>query len=163
MSSDAVRFYRYGEPQDNPEPWFEKQLADWGIDARYSNIWMLDKTQDFSAPAAYLLEMPPGFVLSRHGHPCERFEVIVRGSLDVGDGRIARPGDIFTAQANTLYGPHQAGPEGCTTIEVFSYGYAMFRMLYEGADGEILEANTRNGEYPPDYVQLPSPPRNFRL
>ena len=30
------------------------------------------------------LRMGPGCVLPRHGHDCHRFEIVVRGTLDVG-------------------------------------------------------------------------------
>jgi hypothetical protein len=119
-------------------------------------LWHLDNKDDMSNPAAFLLRMPPGYTLFRHGHPCQRFEVVIQGSLDVGDGRTATVGDIFTADAFTLYGPHTAGPEGCTTIEIFSEVEGMFRLLYEGPDGELIEANALKGEVPPDYVPLPN-------
>jgi hypothetical protein len=81
---------------------------------------------------------------------------VIQGSLEVGDGRTAQVGDIFTADAYTLYGPHTAGPEGCTTIEMFSSVEGMFRLLYEDANGELVEANALKGEIPPMYVPLPN-------
>ena len=51
-----------------------------------------------------------------------------------------------------LSGPHTAGPECCTTIEVFSDLDAMFRLIIEDADGNPREIETRNGELPPDFV-----------
>jgi hypothetical protein len=81
---------------------------------------------------------------------------VVRGSLEIGDGRIAGPGDVFTAGAGTLYGPHTAGPEGCTTIEFFGELDGMFRMMYEGPDGDLREAYSRRGEVSPTYVPRPS-------
>ena len=41
-------------------------------------------------------------------------------------------------------------------FEIFSALDGMFRVLYEGADGSILEADTLKGEIPPDYVPLPT-------
>jgi hypothetical protein len=69
-------------------------------------------------PAVVMLDMPPGYVLFRHAHICHRFEVVVKGSLVAGD-RTLRPGDVMTARPGEWYGPHIAGPEGCTTAEVF--------------------------------------------
>jgi hypothetical protein len=150
-----VDFYPLGTfPAEAPR-WFEEALAGTAIPSAVMPVWLLDKTEAMSAPAAFLLKMPAGYRLFRHGHPCERFEVVVQGSLDVGDGRTAKAGDIFTARAGTLYGPHTAGPEGCTSIEVFSAVDGMFRLLYEDADGTIVEADVRKGEYPPEYVPLP--------
>jgi hypothetical protein len=99
--------------------------------------------------------MPPGYVLARHGHPCFRVEIVVQGSLDAGDGTIASVGDVFTAAPGELYGPHIAGDEGCTTIEIFSALDGMFRLLYEDSDGSIKEADIRRGEYPPDFMAFP--------
>jgi hypothetical protein len=150
-----MQLYPYGTvPVEKPE-WITKLLTESNMNATAIPFWLLNKNEDMSAPAAFFLQMPPGYVLSRHGHPCERFEVVIKGSLDVGDGRTAYPGDIFTAEAGTLYGPHTAGPEGCTTIEIFSKVDAMFRMLYAGPNGEILEADARKGETAPDYIPLP--------
>jgi hypothetical protein len=150
-----MKFYPYGTfPTEVPE-WFDKELAKSGMNASAIPLWHLDKTEDWSVPAAFFLKMPPGYTLFRHGHPCQRFEIVIQGSLDIGDGRTANVGDTFTADAYTLYGPHTAGPEGCTTIEIFSAVEGMFRLLYEGPDGQMLEADAREGVVPPDYVPLP--------
>jgi hypothetical protein len=150
-----MKYYPYGTfPEAAPE-WFEKELAAAGMNANAIPLWHLDTTENWSVPAAFFLKMPPGYTLFRHGHPCQRFEIVIQGSLDIGDGRTATVGDTFTADANTLYGPHTAGPEGCTTIEVFSAVEGMFRLLYEGPDGQMLEADARKGDVPPDYVPLP--------
>lgn len=151
-----MEFYPFGTFPTEPPAWFTETLAKSGMNAAAIPLWHLDTKQDLSNPAAFLLRMPPGYTLFRHGHPCQRFEVVIQGSLEIGDGRTANVGDIFTADANTLYGPHTAGPEGCTTIEVFSEVEGMFRLLYEGPDGEMLEANALKGEVPPTYVPLPN-------
>jgi len=151
-----VKFYPLGEFPAEAPAWFSKIMEPLGADASRIPVWHLGTAEDFSVPAAFLLRMPPGYVLFRHGHPCKRFEVVVQGSLEIGDGRVARPGDTFTAEPGELYGPHTAGSEGCTTFEIFSALDGMFRVLYEGADGSILEADTLKGEIPPDYVPLPT-------
>lgn len=152
-----MELFTLGTTGTKPD-WYKRAMAAYGINADKVRMWFLDDAdaQDWSLPAAYLLDMPPGYVLLRHGHPCERFEVVVKGSLQVGDGRVAGPGDVFTARANTLYGPHTAGPEGCVTIEIFSRLDAMTTLLYEGPEGEILVADALKGELPPDYIPLPS-------
>lgn len=151
-----MKLYPFGSFPTEPPAWFAEVLSAAGRDATTIPLWHLDTKQDMSNPAALLLQMPPDYTLFRHGHPCQRFEVVIQGSLDVGDGRVATVGDIFTADAFTLYGPHTAGPEGCTTIEVFSSVEGMFRLLYEGPDGEILESNALEGQSAPGYVPLPS-------
>ncbi|HEV2308970.1 MAG TPA: hypothetical protein VGU73_00490 [Acidimicrobiia bacterium] len=111
-----------------------------------------DDPGDEDAPAVVLLEMPPHYVLFRHAHVCHRFEVVVRGSLEAG-GRTLRPGDVMTARPGELYGPHVAGPEGCTTAEVFGSLEGVFRVIGETSDGQH-EFDFRRGEAPPDYEPL---------
>jgi hypothetical protein len=93
------------------------------------------------------------WVAAWHAHTCERFEVIVRGSLEV-DGRLVGPGHVMTAAPGELYGPHVAGPEGCATAEVFSDLEGVFRILVEQPDGGVREYDARKGELPPDFEIL---------
>ena len=44
---------------------------------------LADDPADASAPAVVLLKMPPGYRLFRHAHICHRFEVVVKGTLEV--------------------------------------------------------------------------------
>jgi hypothetical protein len=104
------------------------------------------------SPAVVVLDMPPGYVLFRHAHICHRFEVVVKGSL-TADGKVLGPGDVMTAVPGEFYGPHVAGPEGCTTVEVFGTLEGVFRVLAESEDGE-REYDFRSGEFPPHYLPL---------
>jgi len=113
---------------------------------------LADDPADANAPAVVLLKMPPGYRLFRHAHICHRFEVVVTGTLQA-NGRILRPGDVMTARPGELYGPHVAGPEGCTTAEVFGSLEGVFRVLAEGPDG-VREYDFRKGESPDDYLPL---------
>jgi hypothetical protein len=150
-----MKLYPFGTVPSETPPWFATAMAAVGLSAGDFPIWHLDTKQDWSNPAALLLRLPPDYTLFRHGHPCQRFEVVIQGSLEVGDGRTAGVGDVFTADAGTLYGPHTAGPEGCTTLEIFSAIEGAFRLLWENADGEIQESDARKGEFPPTFVPLP--------
>jgi hypothetical protein len=153
-----VEFYPLGTvPAEYPD-WYTEPLVKAGIDPANSSVWILSADPDqtrLDSPSAYLLAMPPGYTLFKHGHPCFRFEVIIQGSIDIGDGQVAGVGDVFTAQPGELYGPHVAGPEGCTTIEFFSRLEAGYLMLYEGPDGEIQTADARKGELPPGGEPTP--------
>ncbi len=82
------------------------------------------------APTVVALKMAPNWVLPRHAHDCYRFEVIVQGTLDVGD-RILKVGDVMVSEPNTFYGPHIAGPEGCTTFEIFSNHHASHEAILD--------------------------------
>jgi hypothetical protein len=118
-----------------------------------TRVYVLDDDQEsWESPAVVVLEMPPNYVLFRHAHVCHRFEVVVKGSLEAG-GRILGPGDVMTARPGELYGPHTAGPEGCTTVEVFGSLEGVFRVLAPTADG-VSEFDFRKGEAPDDYEPL---------
>ena len=151
-------FFPFGTFPSSYPTWYVEGLAKVGLNADSTNMWLLGENREgeegWSWPAAHFLPMPPGYTLFRHGHPCFRFEVVIQGSLELGDGRIAKVGDTFTAKPGELYGPHTAGPDGCTTIEFFSRLEAAYTLLYEGPDGEILEADVRKGEMPPTYVPM---------
>jgi len=93
-----------------------------------------------NTPMAVVLDMKPGYVITRHTHPCARLEIIVRGSLDTGD-RVLFPGDIMYSGAHEFYGPKVAGPEGCTTLEVFATVTGASYRITEEADGSITSTN----------------------
>jgi hypothetical protein len=113
---------------------------------------LADDEEAWDSPAVVMLEMPPNYVLFRHAHICHRFEVVVKGSLEAG-GRILGPGDVMTARPGEMYGPHTAGPEGCTTAEVFGSLEGVFRVLAETPDG-VRDFDFRTGELPQDYEPL---------
>ena len=96
-------------------------------------------------PTAIVLEMAPGHVITRHAHQCERFEVVVKGSIDVGD-KVLHPGDVMIARPGELYGPKVVGPEGCTTVEFFSNQTGATAPLYETTDGEVVRVDYLAGE-----------------
>jgi anti-sigma factor ChrR (cupin superfamily) len=87
-------------------------------------------------PTVVALRMGPGWVLPRHAHDCYRFEIVTHGTLNVGD-RILKPGDVMISEPGIAYGPHIAGPEGCTTFEIFSNHKASFVTLLDGPDGRV--------------------------
>ena len=53
----------------------------------------------------------------------------------------------MTARPRKMYGPHIAGPEGCTTAEVFGTHEGVYHVIAQGADG-IREYDFRKGETP---------------
>ena len=74
------------------------------------------------------------------------------GTLEV-NGEILGPGAVMTARPGQMYGPHIAGPEGCTTAEVFGTHEGVYRVIAEGRDG-VREYDFRKGETPEDYQPL---------
>jgi hypothetical protein len=99
---------------------------------------------DDDPPTALVLELAPGQVINRHAHGCERMEVIVRGSLLVGE-RVFGPGTVMRARSHELYGPHVAGPDGCTTVEFFSRLADAYRPIYETDAGRVVVDASRIG------------------
>lgn len=104
---------------------------------------------DFDAPGALILEMPPGYELPRHAHECDRLEIVISGSLDVGD-RVLHAGDVMSARAGETYGPHKAGPEGAVTAEFFTVFSASWRTIYDTPRGPIQVDALAGGTRPPD-------------
>ena len=122
-------------------------------DATGTRMFVLaDDPNSWDSPAVVMLQMPPNYVLFRHAHICHRFEVVVKGSLEAS-GKTFRPGDVMTAKPGELYGPHTAGPDGCTTAEVFGSLEGVFRVLAESPEG-VHEFNFLQGELPEDYEPL---------
>ena len=112
---------------------FEKMHS---LGVRVSYFPLGDAGND-TTPVAVVVEMKPGFVIMRHAHPCDRFEVIVRGTLEAED-RTLRVGDVMVSAAGELYGPKTAGKDGCTTIEVFGTAAGVTRRIEERAGGNTV-------------------------
>ena len=68
----------------------------------------------------------------------------MRGTLDVGD-RVLKVGDIMISEPNNVYGPHIAGPEGCTTFEIFSNHKASHVVLFDLPQG-LIECDVTSQE-----------------
>jgi anti-sigma factor ChrR (cupin superfamily) len=126
---------------ENPDYWqaperfralFEKMHS---LGVRVSYFPIGDPNND-DTPVAVVVEMKPGFVIMRHAHPCNRFEVIVRGTLEAED-RVLHVGDVMTSAAGEMYGPKKAGKDGCTTIEVFGAASGVTKRIEERAGGTV--------------------------
>jgi hypothetical protein len=87
-------------------------------------------------PTGVAFRMGPGWVRPRHSHDCYRSEIVLQGSLDVGD-QILRPGDIQFSEPGVAYGPQIAGPEGCTTFETFSNYQGSYVMFLHTSEGRV--------------------------
>lgn len=122
---------------DDPEFWARhpeelQPLVRSGLGAAY---FLLGKESE-NPPTVIALRMAPNFVLARHAHDCHRFEVVVQGTLDVGE-RVLKPGDVMMSEPGVAYGPHVAGPEGCTTFEFFTNYVASHTTLVEEGEGLV--------------------------
>ncbi len=101
-----------------------------------ATLHVLGDPSDETAPAALIFTIPPNGVVARHSHSCERFEIILEGSLKVDD-LVLGPGDVMVARKGDAYGPHVAGPQGCRTLEIFSTLAAAHQINYETPDGPV--------------------------
>lgn len=94
-----------------------------------STQFVLGDPEDDDSPAANVIEMPPGYGIGYHTHPCDVFMVVLKGSLHV-PGKVLHPGDGMVAKANEFYGPEVAGPEGCTRVEFFAAMRGFLEVTY---------------------------------
>jgi hypothetical protein len=123
---------------DDPEFWGQgpKELAHLVRGELGGLAYFLLGERKDNPPTVVALRMEPGWVLPRHAHDCYRFEIVVQGTLDVGE-RVLKPGDVMISEPGIAYGPHIAGPEGCTTFEIFSNHRASYVALLDLPEGRV--------------------------
>jgi mannose-6-phosphate isomerase-like protein (cupin superfamily) len=63
-------------------------------------------------PGVLEVRFPPGYVAGLHWHPYDTLYIVTRGSMEIGDEGVYRPGDIRWVRAGHVYGPEAAGAEG---------------------------------------------------
>lgn len=107
-----------------------------------ASLHVLGQADDDTAPVAVIVRIPPNTPLPRHAHVAHRLEVLIEGSL-LEDGVEYHPGDVMTAGTREFYGPMAAGPDGATTVEIFSARTGAHQVLYEMGDGNVTQVDTR--------------------
>jgi quercetin dioxygenase-like cupin family protein len=127
-----------------------KHLLD-GSPGLRNGFFALGDPHDDSTPGIVLLQLAPGHVLERHAHDCFRHETVISGTLYAGD-KVLGPGDVMVALPGEFYGPHRAGPEGVTTVEVFSSFQAAYQPMFESPDGTAKKYDFLAGDVPGDEV-----------
>jgi hypothetical protein len=100
-----------------------------------STQFVLGDPDDDERPAANVIQMPAGFGIAFHTHPCDVLMFVLKGSLYT-PGKILRPGDCMTARGHEFYGPEVAGPEGCTRVEFFANLRGILEVEYRRPDGQ---------------------------
>jgi len=125
--SEHFRYEEQASYWTNPSDlqWLAERPIASAVRVRY-----VPMTTDYLKPGAIMLEMPPGYTIVRHSHPCARVEIVIRGSLQTTEGSFG-PGDVMTAKPGEAYGPHTAGPEGCLTVEFFERMEASWHTTFE--------------------------------
>jgi hypothetical protein len=133
---DDPKFFETG-----PEHLEWSRIGTEAIGMKEANWVLSDDPTDEEAVLAKVLWMPPGYRLFRHAHDCHRFEIVIKGSLDVGNGKTLKAGDVSVSGPGQFYGPHVAGPEGALTLEIFERQVAQYPDLEgepQGEDAEML-------------------------
>lgn len=127
-------FWRVSTPPEGAPQWVydveESRVKAEAVGWRSATFGMgKDSAED--VPVVALLYIPPGHVLPLHTHDCYRVEVMLQGSLDMGD-RVLHPGDVWTSEPGEFYGPHTAGPTGSLSVEIFGSSLSMKSRTPEG-------------------------------
>jgi len=105
-----------------------------------TSVYTMGDPNDPETPAFVIFKMAPNSKLPRHSHPCQRFEVVIQGSME-SEGETLVTGDIMMAAPNEPYGPHYAGPEGCTVVEYFGRVFGAYNIDWRKRNGDILHEN----------------------
>jgi hypothetical protein len=112
MSMDDVVRHFTADPQAWDDLPFEDFLG--------SKVAVLATEEEAGQPAVVMLaiEFEPGFSVAPHHHPTGHIEVILEGSLYIGD-HLELPGEVRVSPPYESYGPLVAGPDGCKCLEIF--------------------------------------------
>jgi hypothetical protein len=112
MAMDDVVRHFTADPQAWNDLPFEDFLG--------SKVAVLATDEEAGQPEVVMLaiEFEPGFYVAPHQHPTGHIEVILEGSLYIGD-HLEGPGDVRISPPYESYGPLVAGPEGCKCLEIF--------------------------------------------
>ena len=128
-------FWRVEAPPEDAAPWLhdmvQSRLGALAVGWQ-SATFPMGKPSDEDIPVVALLYIPPGHVLPCHTHDCYRVEVMLQGTLHMGD-RVLRAGDVWTSEAGEFYGPHVAGPTGSLSVEIFASSKGSRSRTPEGA------------------------------
>jgi quercetin dioxygenase-like cupin family protein len=103
------------EPRHHDTNWAEQLIAG-PAGTAYAKI-RIGRAEN--APSIYRAEFPPHCEVSPHYHNCDYAEIILEGEQQVGR-KTYRVGDIRVVNAETVYGPLIAGPEGAVVLVIMA-------------------------------------------
>lgn len=83
---------------------------------RFARFFLGDGDAD---PAVFPMEVTADYRFPVHYHKTHYMSVILRGSLRVGK-KWYGPGDIRLQEKGSVYGPEEAGPQGCFMLNIFA-------------------------------------------
>ena len=98
--------------------------------------YRIGSPDDADSPTVFKVYFPPDCRVEAHKHACDYSEIILQGSEQVGRTWY-NPGDIRIGEANKVYGPLRAGPEGVMKLVIFKTG-AWHPIVVGGNTGDTL-------------------------
>ncbi len=99
------------------ETWLDD--PDFTVDAeggRWAGFFLGDEED---GPAVFPMEVTANYRFPIHYHKTHYMSIILRGSLKVGT-KWYKEGDIRLQEKGSVYGPEEAGPEGCFMLNIFA-------------------------------------------
>jgi hypothetical protein len=88
--------------------------------------------------AVFGYQVPPTYQFPAHYHRTHYMSVIVAGSLRVGRTWY-RTGAIRVQEEGSVYGPEEAGPAGCTMINIFADRRGFYPSMLESEQTDFPE------------------------
>ena len=100
---------------------WESALADqrWATYPDGSRTLLVALGDNDDSPWVAFYQVPSTYRFEAHAHRSHYMSYIVSGSVRVGRTWY-RAGDIRIQEEGSVYGPEEAGPEGCTMINIFA-------------------------------------------
>ena len=99
---------------------------------RFAGFFLGDGEDD---PVVFPMEVTAGYRFPVHYHKTHYMSLILRGSLRVGK-KWYGPGDIRLQEKGSVYGPEEAGPEGCYMLNIFADRRGFYPTLLDEPDQE---------------------------
>ncbi len=100
-------------------------------DGSESAMFFFGDEEDGLAVAPYYV--PPTYRFPVHYHKTHYMSLIISGSLKVGT-KWYGPGDIRLQEKGSVYGPEEAGPDGCYMLNIFADRRGAIPTLLGGGD-----------------------------
>jgi len=103
---NGIRLYQYGTAPKEGATVVQERFT-------------LGEEGDPTRPIVMITRFPPGVKLPRHYHGGVFMDAVVEGSSRFGDGPWHHAGTVRWFPAKAMYGPVEAGPEGCVFLEFY--------------------------------------------
>jgi len=100
-----------------------------------TSIFSLGDPHRLETPGIVCIQAGDGHRFPRHGHDCERFEIVLDGAFTDGTGRRYQAGDVMIAHHLDMYGPHIAEPGGYVVLEYFGSMLGTYELYWDSRGG----------------------------